>query len=175
MKKINLTLILILGIKFLYAQKQANNWYFGYNAGITFNTNPPTMLSGGQLNSAEGCTNISDSNGNLLFYSDGVTVWNSAHAVMQNGTGLLGNFSSTQSGVILPAPGSTTLYYLITAPVLGSINPLAYSIIDITLNGGLGGVTVKNVALFDTSAEKVTAVYNQNGTDMWIIAHGFPN
>ncbi|MFI5218622.1 MAG: T9SS type A sorting domain-containing protein [Bacteroidia bacterium] len=168
-------LILLLQTTYATAQNQANNWYFGNNAGITFSTNPPTFLSGGQINTAEGCASISDNNGNLLFYSDGVTVWDSTHAVMQNGTGLLGDFSSTQSGLIIPAPGSATFYYLITAPVHSSTNPLAYSIIDMTLNNGLGAITVKNVILLDTSTEKVTAVYHQNGIDIWIIAHGYPN
>src|SRR5688572_24969841 len=175
MKKINTTLILILFVNLLYAQNQSNNWFFGINLGITFNTNPPTTITGGQTTSGEGCTSISDSNGNLLFYSDGVTVWDSTHSVMQNGTGLFGDFSSTQSGIILPAPGNNMIYYLVTAPVSTSNNPLAYSIIDMSLNSGLGAVTIKNIALLDTSTEKVTAVYNQNGGDIWIIAHGYPN
>lgn len=168
-------LIFLLQTTYVIAQNQANNWYFGQYAGITFSTNPPAVLSGGQIYTNEGCSSISDSNGNLLFYSDGVTVYDSTHTVMQNGTGLLGHFSSTQSGLIIPAPGSATLYYLITAPVWSSSNPLAYSIIDMTLNNGLGAVTVKNDTLLASSTEKVTAVHHQNGTDIWIIAHGYPN
>jgi hypothetical protein len=175
MKRICLTLLLVSGTIILFAQKQANNWYFGYSAGITFNTNPPTVLTNGQISTAEGCTSISDTSGNLLFYSDGITVWDSTHAVMQNGGGLFGDNSSTQSGIVLQLPGSSTLYYLITAPVNNSTFPLAYSIIDMTLNGGLGAVTVKNDTLLTSSAEKLTAVYNGNGTDIWILAHGFPN
>ncbi len=72
----------------LYAQnKQANNWYFGNNAGITFNTpdGSPQAVFDGQINQYEGCASISDYNGNLLFYTDGVTVWNSMHDTMPNG------------------------------------------------------------------------------------------
>ena len=54
------------------------------------------------INSGEGSSSISDSNGQLLFYTDGVTVWDKNNAVMQNGTGLMGNGSSTQSALIVP-------------------------------------------------------------------------
>ncbi|MBK7389075.1 MAG: T9SS type A sorting domain-containing protein [Bacteroidetes bacterium] len=169
-------LFLVLNINFLHAQNQTNNWYFGFNAGITFNTNPPTALSGGQVYTYEGCSSISDSAGNLLFYSAGDTVWCSNHTIMPNGTGLWGNKSATQSCLILPKPSSSTLYYLITTPALEvQSHPLAYSIIDKSLNGGLGAVTIKNVSLLDSSTEKVAATYHQNGTDIWIIAHEFPN
>jgi len=90
------------------AQGEANNWYFGYNAGLTFSSNPPSALLDGQLNTAEGCATISDAQGNLLFYTDGMKVYNKNHQVMPNGTGLLGHNSGTQSGVIVPKPGSTT-------------------------------------------------------------------
>lgn len=94
-------LIIILGSKPVLAQKESNIWYFGGNAGITFSTNPPTYLTDGMLASQEGCATICDNNGNLLFYTDGVTVWNKIHAVMDNGTGLHGNNSSTQSSIIV--------------------------------------------------------------------------
>jgi hypothetical protein len=37
----------------------------------------------------EGCATISNSSGQLLFYTDGITVYNRNHQVMPNGTGLL--------------------------------------------------------------------------------------
>ena len=66
MKKITTILFFFLISYFLHAQKEANNWYFGYNAGITFSTNPPTTISGGMLYTIEGCASISDNNGILL-------------------------------------------------------------------------------------------------------------
>ena len=170
--KTYLSIILILSAEFLHAQNQANNWYFGYYNGITFDTNPPTALTNGEMTAGEGCMSISDDNGNLIFYSNGVEVWDSTHSTMQNGTGLLGDNSSSQSAIALKAPGSNTLYYLITAPLNTSTTPLVYSVIDMSMNNGLGAVTTKNIALLDSSTEKVTAVYHPNGIDVWIIAHG---
>jgi len=97
------------------AQGEADNWYFGYNAGIKFPrdasgnvTGPPTALTDGALRTAEGCATISDRHGNLLFYTDGMKVYNRNHQEMPNGNGLTGHNSSAQSGVIIPKPGSTS-------------------------------------------------------------------
>ena len=103
-----------------FSQNQADNWYFGNKAGLNFNTCIPSILTNGELNTHEGVATISDVMGNLLFYTDGITVWNKSHLVMANGTGLYGHPSSTQSAVIVPRPGSTTLYYVFTPAVENS-------------------------------------------------------
>jgi len=86
MKRYLLTLI-ITGMAYgLNAQNEANRWYFGINAGISF-TNGIPNASQGALNSTEGTTASCDSLGNFNFYSDGVTVWNRYDSIMPNGTG----------------------------------------------------------------------------------------
>ena len=82
MKKI-LILTILFYSTFVFSQKEANIWYFGENAGLDFNSGTPVALTDGQLNTGEGCASISDSSGNLLFYTDGVTVYNKNHANMQ--------------------------------------------------------------------------------------------
>ncbi len=94
-------LFLILGFGYL-AQGEGNNWYFGTYAGLTFNTNPPSLLNDGRLVTTEGCASVSDKNGNLIFYTDGSNVYGSNHLLMPNGTGLYGNPSSTQSFCCMP-------------------------------------------------------------------------
>ena len=113
------------------AQGEANNWYFGFNAGITFNTNPPTALSNGQLSTNEGCSSISDINGNLLMYTDGQTIWDKNHEVMPNadylnGEGLYGDPSSTSSGLIVPHPTEFNLYFVFTVDEPHHENANAY-------------------------------------------------
>ncbi len=154
--------------------QEANNWYFGFNSGITFSTDPPTFVSGGQINTYEGCSGISDNAGNLLFYSDGIKVWDRNHNQMPNGYGLLGHQSTTQV-LIVPKPGSNAQYYIFTPPYYYFTTPLCYSVVDMSLNGGNGDVTLKNIALLDSSTEKVAAVRHSNGTDIWIAAHTFGN
>src|SRR5699024_12186554 len=78
------------------AQLEASNWYFGHEAGLHFEgCDDPTVLTDGQLNQLEGCATISDSEGNLLFYTDGIEIYDANHELMQNGTGLYGDPSST--------------------------------------------------------------------------------
>lgn len=171
MKKITYLFCLIVGISIqAMAQNQANNWYFGRNAGITFNTTPPTALTDGALNTSEGCASISNSAGSLLFYTDGITVYNKNHAIMPNGTGLKGDPSAAQSAIIIPKPGSTTNFYIITVPETGTVG-MCYSEVDMSLSGGMGDVIVsnKNTFMFASSSEKVTVVKHANGLYFWVI------
>ncbi len=78
-----------------------------------FATNPPTALYG-KVSASEGCAAISDKNGALLFYCDGKTVWNRNNAIMANGTDLKGNFSASQSTIIVPWPNNPYKYFLFT-------------------------------------------------------------
>jgi len=156
----------------LFAQGEANNWYFGHKAGITFNTTPPSVLYDGKLNTNEGCASISDRSGNLLFYTDGIRVWNRKHQLMPNGTGLLGNPSSSQSAIIVPRPGSSTNYYIITVPDNGGVGiGMRYSEVDISLADGFGDVLkdTKNKKLFAPTTEKVTVVKHSSGDGYWIV------
>ena len=157
--------------------QEGNIWYFGNNAGITFETNPPSALNNGAISTFEGCATFSDNQGNLLFYTDGMFVYNKLHQQMPNGFGLLGNPSSAQSGVIVPKPGSQTDFYIFTVDAEGGSNGFRYSEVDMTLGGGLGDVKIpsKNTILFAPSVEKVAAVAHANGVNYWVIAHGLNN
>jgi gliding motility-associated-like protein len=159
------------------AQKEASNWYFGQNAGMSFNTSPPSVLTNGALYTTEGCATISDTAGNLLFYTDGVRVYDRSHGIMANGNGLYGDPSSSQSGIIVPWPGRPGIYYVFTAgagPMAGlgvCTGCFCYSIVDMSLNGGMGQVTSKNVLLRDSVEEKLSATYHSNGRDIWVVVH----
>src|SRR5262245_26794541 len=105
-----------------FSQGYANWWYFGSNAGVTFQSGSPVAASGGQINTVEGTAAFSDASGNRLFYTEGVTVWNRNHIPMPNGNGLMGNASSTQSAVIVQKPGSTNIYYIFTVDAQAGVN-----------------------------------------------------
>lgn len=181
-----------------YSQKEAANWYFGVKAGLDFNSGSPVTLTNGQLNTAEGCTTISDKNGNLLFYTDGSIVYDKSHQTMPNGYGLLGHNSSTQSAIIVPKPNNPNLYYIFTVdqPLPANVddnplnnedppnNGLNYSLVDLRLNNGLGDISIseKNVHLitYDTNndedvkfkcSEKISAVQHGDGVSFWVVTH----
>ncbi len=172
----------------LLAQREASNWYFGVKAGLDFNSGAPVALTDGEIVTKEGCSSISDRNGNLLFYTDGVSVWDKRHRVMPNGTGLLGHESSTQSGIIVPKPGSNIHYYIFTVDEPDheeTVNfGLNYTLVDMTLNNGFGDVvsSEKNVPLITYNpsdpdevkykcSEKISAVQHADGNSFWVVTH----
>ncbi|MBP9549894.1 MAG: T9SS type A sorting domain-containing protein [Chitinophagales bacterium] len=166
-------LIMLLNAN-LYAQNFTNNWYFGDSAALNFSSGIPEPIEGSQLVSREACCSISDSSGNLMFYSSSYTVWNINNEIMVNGEHLggseLGNYPSTISNgcVVLQKPLSKNLYYIF----ISDGQKLIYSIIDMNLNGGDGEVISKNQLLIDTLAgEKIAAAKHANGRDWWIFIH----
>lgn len=174
--RIVLCLFLLVSIPCI-AQKQNNIWYFGYNAGLDFNTNPPTVLNNSALNTAEGSSSIADPvTGQLLFYTDGIRVWDNTNNQMPAcwNTPLQGNFSSTQSAIIVPQPGHPNIYYIFTTPAEAysyGAPEMRYSIVDMSLNGGLGDLSSMNNSLIDTSTEKVAVIGNCDLSAYWIVGH----
>lgn len=181
-----------------FAQKEAAIWYFGYGAGLDFNSGSPVTLTNGKLFTNEGCATISDKNGNLLFYTDGSIVYDKNHQIMPNGSGLLGHRSSTQSAIIVPKPKDPNLYYIITVDEPNPLNVdnntsndedppntgLNYSVVDLRLNSGSGDIvsSKKNIHLvtYDINdpedvkfkcSEKITAVQHTDGISFWVITH----
>ncbi|PWK17738.1 T9SS type B sorting domain-containing protein [Xanthomarina spongicola] len=175
MKKL-LFYILLLSTFFAYSQEEASNWYFGENAGIQFAADGSvSVLNDGQLDTLEGCSSISDNNGDLVFYTDGTTVYNRLHNVMSNGFGLLGDSSSSQSAIVVPKPNDPDFYYIFTVGSNASQTGLKYSVVDMTRDGGLGQVIQKNVNLLDQCAEKVSAVLKDCASQsIWVIALSNP-
>ena len=126
--------------------------------------------------SQEACASISDSMGNLLFYTNGDTIWCSDNSIMPNGIGLSGRGNIQQGVLIVPLPDSTkSLYYVFTIGNTGSSknNELRYSIIDMSLNNGLGGVSEKNIFLDSNVTEKLTATKNYDDTDFWVVEKNY--
>ena len=180
LKRFIFILIPFLLTNLLHAQKEANIWYFGEKAGLDFTTGNPVSLTNGQMDTWEGCSTISSPNGILLLYTDGETVWNREHSVMPNGTGLMGSFSSSQSAIIVPYPGTNNKLFIFTVDQFastppGGANGIRYSLVDLSLDGGLGDIvpTEKNIEILAPVCEKVTAVNHSNGLDIWVVVNKF--
>lgn len=164
------------------AQKEYHNWYFGNHCGITFNNGAPQPLPEGNNYGNAGAA-ISDSLGNLLFYTDGFCIYDRINRPIA--IGLHGKYAY-QGSLILQVPGSLTLYYIINVfneSYNISIIPetgILYSIFDITLNNGYGDIVEgqKNKPIYlpwtGYAAEKLTAVRHKNNKDIWIITRSFP-
>ncbi len=143
-------------------------WYFGNNAAIKFESGGPVALTNSAMGQVEGVATMSDSNGNLLFYTNGITIYNRNHQVMENGSGLLSNSSNTQAAFVVPYPGNPNQYFVITP------GPYYYSIVDMTLDNGNGAIIsdAKNILITNESSEKVAGLLTSNQIDIWLITYG---
>jgi hypothetical protein len=167
---------LLAGINQAFSQR-GNVWCFGDSAGINFNTTPPSAFTSA-VKSRGSCASISDSLGNLLFYAytratvvgNTTRIIDSTNSLMQNGNNIVGE-GWYKELLILPPFNNSTEYLLFSIGVNGSSQTgLYYSKVDLSLNGGLGAVTQKNVQLLNNNAnDGLTCVKHGNGRDWWII------
>jgi gliding motility-associated-like protein len=174
-----------------FAQSLAqHHWYFGTTVnGVQFNraTNIPQLVTDQHILAGTGGSAVATdpSNANLLFYSDGVNVYNACHIQMPNGFGLSGNPSGNQPVVFCPVPGQPDKYFLFTNSANYTTGgSIAWSVVDMKLYGTevfptppLGNVDITAVAKNNTIAtltgrsEGMTIIPHSNGTDYWLITH----
>ncbi|HAH60041.1 MAG TPA: hypothetical protein DCL86_18065, partial [Bacteroidales bacterium] len=169
--------LIIVYCKEISAQgKQANNWYFGHEAGITFQQgSPPIALTDGKSISLGemGTACMSDKDGNLLFYTDGKTIYNKNHHVMTNGNNM-GTWSS-QGGMIVQDPGNENRYYFFnfaTSGIPATPYKFQYSVIDIANGNGEVLPDQKGIFLYLNTTYHLSAVLHENMEDVWVVTHG---
>jgi gliding motility-associated-like protein len=157
------------------AQREGNFWHFGDFAALDFNSGEPVFLDNSAMYQREGCASISDSNGQLMFYTNGIKVWNRLNQAMGIGQLLSGGQSATQSAIIAKKPGNNRLYYIFTVPDLdiSGTRGLRYTVVDMDANNGFGDFTQTMNATLNAAPteEKITAVKHANNQDIWIITH----
>jgi hypothetical protein len=179
MKKLLFTLVFIIIVHtFTYSQGEWNNWFFGWNAAVTFNSGAPVGFTGSPLveNNLIAGISVSDSSGNLLFFSDGQSVFNRNYAVMPNSTFLFGGHGGCQSIVAVSKINDPGKYFLFTVGTDYDPPPLKgfyYSLLDMQLDGGLGDIVsgMKNIPLplGDSALNMLTAVRASNNKDAWVV------
>lgn len=168
----------------VWAQKENNVWAFcstrftitdtDPGIGIDFNTVPPHIIST-SIQASEGTASICDPlTGKLLFYSDGVNIWNADHIVMPNGSGILGGpKTSAQQGVVItPIYGHPQQFYLFTVDERETKTyKLRYSLVDMSLNGGKGDVVAdkKNIQFGENMSERIAVASGKDG--LWLVTH----
>ena len=154
-----------------------NSWYFGQMAGLDFDTQPPTALvDSNRMDSPAAASTISDINGDLLFYTNGVTVWNRDHDIMTNGTDIGGDSTSVQGVMIVPVPDDETLFYIFYTDKVWSdySYDLKYAAVDIKRDTARGEVIIKDKSLYMNSTERMTATGFGGGLT-WLITHEYGN
>ncbi|GAA4463186.1 hypothetical protein GCM10023093_11090 [Nemorincola caseinilytica] len=155
-------------------------WAFGDSVLVNFTSGAP-IVSISSVRAFEGAASIANSHGELLFYTEGETVHNRLGNVMPSGTSVIptdfDSYSTTQGAVIVPFLNDTNKYYLFSisySPWGGIYNvcQLSYSVIDMSLDGGLGDVVpgTANTFLMDSVSEKMIAIAGNN-CNIWLLAH----
>ncbi len=156
-------------------RKRTYNWLFGNKVWLDYNTYPPQMKAGSQLNALESASAYSDTAGNLLLYSNGISIWNSKHNVIINGTGLNGNNSSSQGVLFVKHPDYDSIIYLFTTDAQGGSKGFQVSTISIHPNVDSSKVIEKNIVLNISVCESISATRHQNGRYTWVSVHGAKN
>ena len=190
------------------AQKTDYNWLAGYASqagfdssanywfGISrfdFNQNP-VDLSRDSLGIwfGRGGSMISDSSGQLLFYTNGFRVHNSQDVLMENGDSLGWSYRDAtsedylygrrfqQGGICIPDPAGKNRYYFVHTFIDSSlafgllIKKIMYCVIDPDANNGKGSVLNKNSVLVDAGNGGALAACKQgNGKDWWLVSTRF--
>lgn len=164
---------------------QTNNiWYFGDGAGLDFNPDPtdpnaPTprpIASAHPQDIPAGTTTISDQAGQVLFYTDGESVWDLNGDLMANGDSIGGNNASSQGVLAVPVPEEETLFYLFTTQLSANgTNEVKFSLVDIKSDNptGVGNVVTKDNFLFSPSTENTAAL--DAGDTTWVMFHELGN
>ncbi len=182
-----LLLILLLPFSVLAQDLSKHNWYFGNSAnGIRFNrgTNVAQPVTNQATPFGQGGAAVATdpATANLLFYTDGIRVYDATHTIMPNGTGLNALANTNQPVAICPMPGQTNRWYIFTNTASFTTGgSISRSAVDMNQPGNavfpapfLGVVeAAKNVAvpLLTNRSEAMIIVPHENNIDFWLITH----
>ena len=155
-----LGLYLVLGT-LLHAQKEANVWYFGDSIIMSFNDSSATLSFDARLEEWEASSVICNSEGELLLYSNGRKVLDSAH---QEITGwpspLISGYHVSQGVLMLPYKEDMVHLLVLNSPKL--------YLATVDLNTKSLGTFEE---IYDDRTQHMTAVKHANGQDWWIVTH----
>lgn len=159
----------------IFGQNQNNKWTFGYGVGIDFNSGVATPFKD-SIKTESACASVSNFSGDLMFYTNGVSVWNRHHMVMTNGSGLLGDSqaSVSQGAVIVPFVNDTNRFYIFYMKNYANTqeDDLYYSVVDMSLDNGLGDLVpgTKNTWIASGMSSALTTVPGLD-CNVWLVTH----
>jgi hypothetical protein len=170
-------LFVLISVGQLQAQQELRHWILGDSTRIEFTGVGPVIAGPTPMYGFEGFSTISDSEGNLICYSNGQDLWNAIDMPLLNSDSLLSFYSPlgtsvTQGSLLVPKPNDSTERHYYFFQIDQSLGQLQYSLIDRNLDGGLGGIvdSVKAVLLPSVElSECLHGVRHANGEDWWIL------
>ena len=165
---------LFLAVLQIVAQREYDTWFFGERAGVQFRGGVPVGVLG-PINTEEGSSVWSDpTSGAPILSTDGNIVYDGTGSVLNNGRGLRGGYSSTNSAMIVPDPGNADKYYIFCAGDLSNSSNLdsIFTVSIADMRGPPPGIIVsKNDTLATGTAEKIAGTVHCDGESWWVVTH----
>lgn len=164
--------ILLFFVSFtVFSQRETDHWYFGNGIGLNFSTFLPEKLTNSNMLAPFGSATISDKNGKLIFYTNGVSIWTENHFTINPG-GMTpftagGDIDSAQNSIIVPLPESENIYYIFTISGNNNTKGLYYNVVDIS--SGRAVFLEDKKRLLSNTTGKISAVHHKNGKSIWIV------
>ncbi|MBL7778914.1 MAG: hypothetical protein JNK66_11550, partial [Chitinophagales bacterium] len=186
------------------AQKEDYTWFSGYDsyAGLPWGTNVQSFTIDSMhvtydslgMNFARTNTSYCNSDGNPMFYTNGIHIRNGLDEIVEESWGMnegqfIVQFDPTieqkgyrvpQGIVALQNPSNPEQYYLLhtfwdTSATLGSYpKRLLYTLLDMSQNAGHGKVLAKNQVIienFGGIGTEISVCRHANGRDWWVLTN----
>lgn len=159
----------------VHAQRRYNVWAVGDSLGLDFGKQPlkffPTAASG--ITADVRLTSICDTFGDLLFYSDGISVWDARHKVVPK-QGTRWPFAGKTIPLAVAHPRYDSAFYLVGVSTEGLDNSLVA--VPIALRNNRPNIVYLNGAnlpqatpLLRNASMVLAATTHCNGKDTWIV------
>ncbi len=172
--KFFITVFLLLTTQLLPAQGQGNWWYFGDSVLIDFNSGVPVVVPGTDKYALWSSAALSDAQGNLLLYTNGV-INNANHQAIANSPPFsnYSNLHLNNQGLLLLPIGDSLVYQFnhYSSPTGPGKFAIYYSEIEPYANGSQGAATNSHIFALDSVEQQMAATRDASGEGWWIISH----
>lgn len=166
-----------------------SNWYFGNFGSIDFSSGAPIQtdialvkntMQGepaypGQLSFVQGTVSLSDSLGHLLFYSNGVSVWNKEHKKISTGPIFGASDINASTGICyIPYPGKPNKYFITGVYPNFDETPsgVRFVLVDLDNNTVSPYTEFSSPSLPKRFSQYLTVLPHCDGSSFWIVAKG---
>ena len=153
-----------------YYIPENKTWVMANLVGVDFNGPQPVPITS-QVSGTECSAAVSDTLGNLRFYTNGSDVWDRLGNIMPHGQNInntgTGNLTTTQGALIVPRPGNGNQYFVFSLRTYLYVN-----LVDMSLNNRYGDVVasypLRRVINNHTMGEKMVALRGCNN-NIWVV------